>query len=160
MPVFLVNQAFSLRGPFKCVSFLKYALKGTGNLFLMRFYFFLLSMCSEDSVWSGWGSIYFPSLLSRSLVPSVPIKGFIRNKKRVLQTVAQMWDLLFKQLLPVWPTMVLGRELSQPPAASTRVGGLRLCPRPPWRKKEQAWKKSHFLGGMPLTFIIYLIYNI
>lgn len=111
MPIFLVNQAFSLLGPFKCLRFLKYALKGTGNLLLMCFCFFLVSMCLE------WLGRHFPSLLSRSLVPSVPIKGFIRNKKKEfygqLHRCGTCFAESFCQLDSRW---FLGCGPSQPPA--------------------------------------------
>lgn len=52
MLILLVNQTFSLVRPFKRLCFLKYALKGTGNMFFMRSLFFFppVSLCSEDNV--------------------------------------------------------------------------------------------------------------
>ena len=75
--------------------------------------------------------------------------------------------IAFRELLPVGPTVVLVPwARTQPPAPSTQVWvcggcselqpwlpGLQILP---WRTKEQAWKKSCFLGGMLLTFIVVL----
>lgn len=108
MPILLVNQTFRLVRSFKCFCFLRYALKGTGNVLFMCSYFlisFFVSLCSEDNVWSSQGSIFLVCFLAP--FPSVPINGFIRNKQRVSQTIAQMWEMLSRELLPVWPTMVL-----------------------------------------------------
>lgn len=68
-----------------------------------------------------WLGQHFPSLLSRSLVPSVPIKGFIRSKKgefyRQLHRCGTCFSSSFCQVGPQW---FLGCGLSQPPAASTQ----------------------------------------
>lgn len=61
MLVFLENQAVSLVRPFN-VCFQKYALKGTGNV-LLHSCFFLVSTYLEDSVWSGWGSVFLVCFL-------------------------------------------------------------------------------------------------
>lgn len=83
MPILPVEQTFSLVGPVKRFCFLKYALKGTANVLLTGFFFFF-SPCKymfERQCLGGLGQ-HFPSLLPRPLVPSVPIKGFVRREKQ------------------------------------------------------------------------------
>lgn len=47
LPVFLIEQTFHLLWPFKCLCFLKYAVKGTGNVLFIALGFSYI--CREAS---------------------------------------------------------------------------------------------------------------
>lgn len=75
MPILLVEQTFSPVGPVKRLCFLKYALKGTGNVLLVGSSFFLVSTRLKGRVQRASGSIFpvcfrgpwFPRSLSKGL---------------------------------------------------------------------------------------------